>query len=79
MATHVSMSATAIRAVMGDAFDYASFEQGRKDTHEALDKFPGGRDAYVKQVRDHLSSGIFKNTPGPSYWVGCLSELDFTL
>ncbi len=63
---------------MGEAFDYEKYEQGRKDAREFLKKNPDLREEKMGEVKQWLESGNYRHTPGPSYWIGCLCEADFT-
>ena len=29
-------------------------------------------------MKQRLESGVYRHSPGPSYWIGCLCEADFT-
>lgn len=77
MINTVKMSATALREIMGEAFDYDLYERGRRDERELFKKAPDCREAKLEEVKDRLETGRFKHSPGPSYWVGCLCEFDF--
>ena len=71
------MSAVALRAIMGEAFDGDAYERGRQDARKFFKEHPrnGRPDRGVKQ---RLESGVYRYNPGPSYWIGCLCEADFT-
>ena len=74
----VNMSALALRKLLGASFDYAAFEHGRKDAKaECLNADPGTLKEKVELVRKVLENADFGKTPGPSYWIGCLEELNF--
>lgn len=78
MRTTVKMDAQALRAVMGEAFDYDEYEKGRKDARDLFRKNPEIRERKVKEVKQVIESGEYRHRPGPSYWIGCLTEADFT-
>ena len=65
------MSAFALRAIMGEAFDDDAYERGRQE-------HPEERESKIEEVKQRLESGVYRHSPGPSYWIGCLCEADFT-
>lgn len=75
----VKMNASALRSVMGEAFDWEEYEKGRKDARELFRKSPDIRENKIEEIKRVLESGEYRHRPGPSYWVGCLCESDFTL
>ena len=70
----VKMTAAALRGVLGDTFDHDQYEQGRLDFRNDPSKY----EVKLGTVKRILESGNFRFRPGPSYWIGCLSEADFT-
>lgn len=74
----VKMSATALRAIMGEAFDGDEYERGRKDARKFFKEHPEERAEKIEEVKQRLECGVYRHTPGPSYWIGCLCEADFT-
>ena len=74
----VRMSAAALRGLLGEAFDGDESEHGRKDARELFKKSPEVRERKLEEVKDVLAGGDFRHRPGPSYWIGCLCEADFT-
>lgn len=77
MRNKVSMDAPALRALMGDAFNREEYEQGRHDLQKLYTDRPDEWKAEIEQAKNILSNGSYINTPGPSYWIGCLAEADF--
>ena len=77
MSTTVKMDAQALRSLMGEAFDYDAYEEGRKDARDLFRKSPEIRERKVEEVKRRLESGEYRHYPGPSYWIGCLTEADF--
>lgn len=78
MSATVEMSAYALREVMGEAFDSDLYERGRRDTRKLFHEHPELRQEKLDEVRSILRGAYFRNKPDPSYWVGCLCEMDFT-
>ena len=78
MMNTVKMSAQALRAITGENSRYDEYEQGRKDARELFQKSPDVRAEKVEEVKRVLENGDFRHRPGPSYWIGCLIEADFT-
>lgn len=75
----VKMSASALRTIMGEEFDWDEYEQGRKDWRNLIRKTPDIRNDKIEEVKRVLEQGDFRHRPGPSYWIGCLCESDFAL
>lgn len=73
----VSMSASALRELMGENFDFELYEQGRTDARELFKKSPELREEKLEEVKRILESGVYRHRPGPEYWIGCLCEFDF--
>ena len=73
----VMLSISALRSLMSDSFNHDEYENGRKDTYALLKKSPELKDSKTEEVKQMLQNGEYRNCPGPSYWIGCLSELDF--
>lgn len=79
MTNSVKMSASALRAIMGEEFDWDEYEEGRKDWRNLIKKSPDIRNDKIAEVKRILERGDFRqHCPGPSYWIGCLCESDFT-
>ena len=78
MVNTVKMSAGALRAILGESFDYDEFEKGRNDTRVLFKKFPEVKAKKLEEIKQVLENGDFRHRPGPSYWIGCLSEIDWT-
>ena len=78
MAHTVKMTALALRNLMGEAFDWDEYEKGRKEARELFVKSPEIRKRKVDEVKAVLAGGDFRHRPGPSYWIGCLCEADYT-
>lgn len=74
----VKMNAQAMRGLMGKAFDVDEYEKGRKDARDLFKKSPEVREEKVEEIKRVLEGGDFRHRPGPSYWIGCLCEADFT-
>ena len=72
------MSAFALRAIMGEAFDDDAYERGRQDARKFFREHPEERESKIEEVKQRLESGVYRHSPGPSYWIGCLCEADFT-
>jgi hypothetical protein len=72
------MSAVALRAIMGEAFDGDAYERGRQDARKFFKEHPEERETKIEEVKQRLESGVYRYNPGPSYWIGCLCEADFT-
>ncbi len=72
------MTASALRSLMGDSFDYSEFEQGRKDAHNLFRKQPEIKAEKIDEAKRVLEHGDYRHRPGPSYWIGCLCEADFS-
>lgn len=75
----VEMSASALRALMGENFNFDEYEEGRKDLREYLRKYPKKRNKKIREIKEVLEIGEYRNIPNPSYWIGCLFESDFSL
>lgn len=73
----VSVSAAALRHIMGQSFDHDKFEQGRQDARKFFAEHPEQREEKLAETKRRIENCDFKHTPGPSYWIGCLSESDF--
>ena len=73
----VKMSAAALRRIMGETFDYDTFEQGRRETRTFFVDHPEQREEELAKVKRRIENCDFAHTPGPSYWIGCLCEADF--
>ena len=74
----VKMSAVALRRIMDETFEYSKFEQGRQEARAFLKDYPEQREEKLAEVKQRLENCDFKHTPGASYWIGCLSEADFS-
>lgn len=74
----VNMSAAALRHIMGQSFDYSKFEQGRQDARKFFVEHPEQREEKLAEAKQRIETCNFKHTPGVSYWIGCLSEADFS-
>ena len=72
------MSAFALRAIMGEAFDGDAYERGRQDARKFFKEHPEERESKIEEVTQRLESGVYRHNPGPSYWIGCPCEADFT-
>ena len=77
MCETVQMSAAALRYFLGGAFDYEKFEHGRQDTWMLFVNHPEQREERLEEIKRRIECCDFKNVSGPSYWVGCLNEVDF--
>ena len=77
MCEKVRMSAVALRRIMGETFDYVTFEQGRQETRTFISDHPEQRAEELAKVKSRIENCNFAHTPGPSYWIGCLCEMDF--
>lgn len=78
MSHKATMSASALRTIMGESFDFDKFEQGRKDCRDLAKKLSYDEFAEkLEEVRQRIEYASFRGTPGPSYWIGCLCEFDF--
>lgn len=75
----VKMTASALRSMMGEAFDWDEYERGRKDARDLFRRSPEVREEKVEEVKRVLASGEYRHRPGPSYWIGCLCEADYSL
>ena len=73
----VKMSAAALRRIMGETFDYDTFEQGRRETRTFFVDHPEQREEELAKIKRRIENCDFAHTPGPSYWIGCLCEADF--
>lgn len=76
--TTARMSAAALRSIMGEAFDWDEYERGRKEARDLFKKSPEIRQEKIDEIKSVLESGEFRHRPGPSYWIGCLCEADFS-
>ena len=74
----VKMSAMALRAIMGEAFDDEAYERGRQDARKFFKEHPEQRESKIEEIKRHLEHGVTRGYFGPSYWIGCLCEADFT-
>ena len=74
----VKMSAVALCRVMKETFDYDKFEQGRQEARDFFHNHSDQREEKLAEVKGRIENCDFKHTPGLSYWVGCLSEADFS-
>ena len=72
------MSPAALRAIMGEAFDGDAYERGGQEARKFFKEHPEEREAKIEEVKQRLESGVYRHKPGPSYWIGCLCEADFT-
>lgn len=73
----VKMTAPALRRIMGGSFDHGEYEKGRQAVKEQLSKGSMDSEKLLDETRRVLEGGNYSRRPGPSYWIGCLSELDF--
>lgn len=76
----VKLTPQALRHIMGDAFNFDEFDRGRKDLRDfakkaTYDEFA----AKLEEVKDILGRADFVHRPGPSYWLGGLSEFEFVV
>lgn len=74
----VKMSAVAIRHIMDETFDHSAFEQGRQEARTFFKDHPEQRGEKLAEIKQRIENCDFKHTPGASYWLGCLSEADFS-
>lgn len=74
----VKMSALALREMMGDAFDWNEYEKGRKEARTLFQNSPEVRESKIEEIKQVLACGDYRHRPGPSYWIGCLCESDYT-
>ena len=74
----VNMSAVALRRIMGQSFDSGKFEQGRQEAKKFLNEHPEQWADKLAEVKRRIESCDFEHTPDASYWIGCLSEADFS-
>ena len=74
----VKMSAVALRRIMNETFDYSKFEQGRQEARKFFTDHPEQRGEKLAEVKRRIENCEFKHSPGASYWIGCLSEADFS-
>lgn len=77
MCETVKISAVALRRIIGETFDYEAFDQGRHETRIFLNDHPEQREEELAKVKHRIENCDFANTPGVSYWIGCLNEVDF--
>ena len=72
----VNMDFQSLWSIMGDAFNYDAFSQGRKDCYKlsqksSYDEFA----AKLEEVKKYIEYGSYHRiAPGPSYWLGCLCQ-----
>lgn len=78
MRNMVRMDARALRDIMGEAFDWDEYEQGRKDARKIFKEKPECKDEKIDEVKRRIENTCFTRNFGPSYWIGCLCEADFT-
>ena len=74
----VKMSAVALRHMMNETFDYVKFEQGRREAREFFHNHSEQREEKLAEIKRRIENCDFNHTPGASYWIGCLSEADFS-
>ena len=74
----VKMSAVALRRMMNETFDYDKFEQGRREAREFFHNHSEHREEKLAEIKRRIENCDFNHTPGASYWIGCLSEADFS-
>jgi hypothetical protein len=74
----VKMSAVALRHMMNETFDYNKFEQGRQEARAFFHDHSEQREEKLAEIKRRIENCDFKHTPGASYWIGCLSEADFS-
>ena len=74
----VRMSARSLRDIMGEAFDYDEYEQGRQDARKLFLEKPELKDEKIEEIKRRIETTNFSKNFGPSYWIGCLCEADFT-
>ena len=74
----VKMSAVALRHMMNETFDYDKFEQGRQEARAFFHDHSEQREEKLAEIKRRIENCDFKHTPGASYWIGCLSEADFS-
>lgn len=77
MCETVKMSAVALRRIIGEIFDYEKFDLGRQETRIFLIDHPEERNEELAKIKYRLENCNFEQTPGLSYWIGCLCEVDF--
>lgn len=76
----VKMSAASLRAIMGESFDYDEYERGRKDCRVFAEKSTYEEfSEKLVEVKKIIQETQFRHRPGPSYWIGCLTEFDFVV
>ncbi len=74
----VKLTPQALRHIMGDAFDFDEFERGRKDLRDFAKKSTYEEfSAKLEEIKGIISRADFHHRPGPSYWIGGLSEFEF--
>ena len=74
----VKMSAIALRRMMNETFEYDKFEQGRREAREFFHNHSEQREEKLAEIKRRIENCDFNHTPGASYWIGCLSEADFS-
>ena len=74
----VKMSAVALRRMMNETFEYDKFEQGRREAREFFHNHSEQREEKLAEIKRRIENCDFNHTPGASYWIGCLSESDFS-
>ena len=74
----VKLGAAELRTILGEAFDWDQYEEGRKDTRNLFKKNPELREEKIEEIKRTLENADFRHRPGPSYWIGCLCEADFS-
>lgn len=78
MNNEVKLTPQALRRIMGDAFDFSEFDRGRKDLRDLAKKATLKEfSEKLDEVKAIIGRADFANRPGPSYWIGCLSEFEF--
>ena len=56
----VKMSATALRAIMGETFDGDMYERGRQEAREFFKKYPEKREAKIEEIKRNLEYGVIR-------------------
>lgn len=74
----VKMSAVALRRIMAETFDHDKFEKGRQEARTFFHNHSEQREEKLAEIKRRIENCDFMHTPGASYWLGCLSEADFS-
>ena len=81
MSIKVTMDVSSLRSIMGYAFNFDVFTQGRKDCYTLAQKASYDEfSAKLEEVKKHIEyESDHRAFPGPSYWLGCLCGFDSVL